>query len=105
MLANEDLATEVEKLYRAEVQQLEEREKVTKELQEIEDNKEFEKKQLNLKLQDERSQLEIIIHQLNENLEITKLENEKLHAHRKTVECPLPHLQKVQSLIYFCKIN
>ena len=105
MLANEDLATEVEKLYRAEEQQLEEREKLTKELQEIEDNKEFEKKQLNLKLQDERSQLEIIIHQLNENLEITKLENEKLHSHRKNVEHPLPHLQKVQSLILFCKIE
>ena len=105
MLANEDLATEVEKLYGAEEQHLEEREKVTKELQEIEDNKEFEKKQLNLKLKDERSQLEIIIHQLNENLEITKLENEKLHSHRKNVEHPLPHLQKVQSLILFCKIE
>ena len=105
MLANKDLATEVEKLYRAEEQQLEEREKLTKELQEIEDKKEFEKNQLHLRFKDEKSKLEIQIHQLNKNLEITKLENEKLHAHRKNVEHPLPHLQKVQSLIYVCKTN
>ena len=100
MLANEELATEVDKLYKAEEQQLGEREKLMKELKETWDQTEFEKK-----LQDEKSKLEIQINQLNKNLEITKLENEKLHAHRKTVECPLPHLQKVQSLIYFCKIN
>jgi flagellar biosynthesis/type III secretory pathway chaperone len=41
IFANEELATEVEKLYKAEGQQLEEREKLMKELQEIENQKEF----------------------------------------------------------------
>ena len=97
MIANEELASEVDKLYKAEEQQLREREMLTKELKEIEHKKEFEKKQLDLKLQDEMSKLEIQIIQLNKSLEIAKFENEKLQANRKTVEHPLPHLQKVQS--------
>ena len=76
-----------------------------KKLKEIEDKQEFEKNQLNLKLQDEKSNLETQINRLHESLEITKLENEKLHANRKTVEHPISHLQKVQSLIYVCKTN
>ena len=105
MIANEELALEVEKLYRAEEQQSEDKEKLMKELKEIEDKKEFEKNQLNLKLQDEKSNLETQINRLHKRLEITKLENVKLHANRKTAEHPLPHLQKVQSLIYVCKTN
>ena len=53
MIANEELATEVEKLYKAEEQQSEEREKLMLELKDMQEKKEFEKKQLNLKLQDE----------------------------------------------------
>ena len=102
---NEELAFEVEKLYKAEEQQSEDKEKLMKKLKEIEDKKEFEKNQLNLKLQDEKSNLETQINRLHESLEITKLENEKLHANRKTVEHTIPHLQKVQSLIYVCKTN
>jgi hypothetical protein len=78
MIANEELASEVDKLYKAEEQQLREREKLTKELKETCDQTELEKKQLNLKLQDEKSKLEIQINQLNKNLGINKLENEKL---------------------------
>ena len=103
MIANEELASEVEKLYKAEEQQSEEREKLMKELKETQDQTEFEKKQLNLKLHDKKSKLEIQINHLNKSLEIAKLKNEKLHANRKTAEHSLPHLQKVQSLIYFCK--
>ena len=99
MIANEELANEVEKLYKAEEQQMEGRAKLTKELQEIQDKTAFEKKQLNLNLQDEKRKLEIQIHQLNKSLEITKLENERLYDNRKTVEHPLPHFQKVKSLI------
>ena len=101
MLANEELASEVEKLYKAEEQQFGERENLTKELKESHDQTEVEKKQLNLKLQDEKSQLEIQINRLNKDLEITKLENEKLHANRKSVEHTLPHLQEVQNVIHF----
>ena len=96
MLANEELATEVDKLYKAEDQQLGEREKLMKDLKETWDQTEFEKK-----LRDEKSKLEIQIHQLNKSLEITKLENERLYDNRKTVEHPLPHFQKVKSLILF----
>ena len=101
ILANEEPATEVDKLYKAEEQQLREREKLTKELQEIQDKKEFEKKQLNLKLQDEKSKLEIQIIQLNKSLEIAKFENEKLQANRKTVEHPLSKSTKLD--LFFVK--
>jgi chromosome segregation ATPase len=105
MIANEELASEVDKLYKAEDQQLREREKLMKELKETRDQTELEKKQLNQKLQEEKNKLEIQINQLHKSLEITKLENEKLDSNRKNLVHPLPHLQKVQSSIYFCKTN
>ena len=70
MLANEELASEVDKLYKAEEQQLGEREKLMREVKETRNQTEVEKKQLDLKLQDEKSKLEIQIIQLNKSLEI-----------------------------------
>ena len=96
MIANEELASEVEKLYKAEEQQSVDREKLMKELKEIIDKKEFEKNQLNLN-QDEKSNLETQIKRLHKSLEITKLENGKLEVIRKTVQHPFSHLLKVQS--------
>ena len=77
--ANEEFASEVEKLYQAEEEQLKERESLEKEMKELEERLELEKSVLILKHQEEKEGLET---QLSTSVQ----ENEKLIAKNKSLD-------------------
>jgi len=98
--ANEELAAEVEKLYKAEEEQMEEREKLLNEIINMKQKTEFEKKQIYLKHQEEKNNLEIKIDKLDKTLKTAIHENEILKVEQKSINHSLPNLQEDTRAIY-----
>ena len=98
--ANEELATEVEKLYKAEEQQLEEKENMLKEIKSLQQKIEVEKKQLYLKHQEEKNNLEIQIERLEKTLQSIIEENKNLKAEQKSVNHNTQNLEEVIKFKY-----
>ena len=98
--ANEELATEVEKLYKAEEQQLEEKENMLKEIKSLQQKIEVEKKQLYLKHQEEKNNLEIQIERLEKTLQSIIEENKNLKAEQKSVNHNTQNLEEVIKFRY-----
>jgi len=102
--ANEELATEVEKLYKAEEQQLEEKENMLKEIKSLQQKIEVEKKQLYLKHQEEKNNLEIQIEKLEKTLQSIIEENKNLKAEQKSVNHNTQNLEEDMRAMYEHKI-
>ena len=77
--ANEEFASEVEKLYKAEEEQIKEREILEREMKELEERLELEKSVLILKHQEEKEGLET-------QVSTAVQENDKLSAKNKSLE-------------------
>ena len=94
------MATEVEKLYKAEEQQLEEKENMLKEVKSLQQKLEVEKKQLYLKHQEEKNKLEIQIEKLEKTLQAIIEENKNLKAEQESVNHSTQNLEEVIRFIY-----
>merc|ERR1712115_195088 len=104
IIANEELASEVEKLYKAEEQQLEEKEKILNEVKSLQQRLDLEKKQLYLKHQEEKIKLEAQIDELEKTLQTAIKENENLKAEQKSTNQSIPNLEEDVRAMYEHKI-
>merc|ERR1712129_429335 len=86
MGANEEFVSEVERLYRAEEEQMTEKENLEKQMKESKDKLEFENSLLIVKHQEEKEKLETEIDQLKQFWDTAVQESDKLRDDKKSVE-------------------